>query len=303
MSRTEMQGIVTMAEGPDGGWGTGNQVIYLAVKLPDGRTFHVLDRTAKAPIEQWVLRGMTVAVELKSRNPNKCDVLMDRIPPLSQRIARGDWAMCNLESVHALVLLTEFDIRETARGTDPAALKPLRDLAQWMVLEAARLKQAKRPAAPVTDPDGRLRGTADLVSCESKPGSLRGNSGAIQPSWRARRLIRIWPYGHAPYVIMDEAKLKDDKTARGYLPGGSVPVSIDPADPEDVRYLWDEHHVETTPQPRTVLEVTDQMAHYATLQQDPLYPIVSSISGETRAVLAARLRESGTVIPDEWLAP
>lgn len=300
----EMQGLVMNARGPDKGFRTGKQKVSVALTLPDGDIV-VIDDEPKAEIEQWIVRGMTVPVAVDGPNPTRGEVLMDRIAPLSQRMTSRDWALCRLENVRALIALNVFDRAQMNLNVAPQEAAANRELAQWLLLSAVQIKLAARAAEPVAGPDGRLRGTADLISNEAKPSSRSGSAGSPDTAgWKGKRLYRAWLYGHDPYPVMDEAKFKPSRGGhQASLEGGDVPISVNPTDPTDVEFLWDEHDYDpkARPEPLSNLEAQDQMTHFRLASANPMYRVFCSISRPIRHQLATQLRASGRQVPDEWL--
>lgn len=236
--RIEAEGLVLKGWGPDAGWTTGRQDLVLAVRLPDGRLVETRDRP-KVPVERWIVPGQTVPVSIDPDKPKKCDVLVDGVTPLPERMAGRDWALLNLEEVAAVIRVARWDLGMSAAAQqglsslDPTA----RAIEERSAFERAWTKQAAYPQEPVRDGKGRLRGVAHLISFEERPSSRDGGQ-PDSSGWKGKRLFRVWLHGYGPYAAMDEAKFHRSGN-ECYLNGG-VPVAVKPDDIYDVEFLWDE---------------------------------------------------------------
>lgn len=238
MSRTTADALVISATGPDAGWTTGRQRLELMVRLPSGDLVKSSPEP-KVEVERWIVKGMTVPVAFDPSRPWDCEVLTERITPLAQRLAEHDWTLCDLEEVTVRVRLAEFDYETGCEPNDPARAQEEARLREWQ-----EQRHAQRPQGAVVEADGRLRGTADLISHEIKPSSRRGSKD--RAGWTGKRLYRVWLFGHDPYPVLDEADFAHDgadriTSGRPRLRGGDVPVTVDPVDRGDVAFLWVEH--------------------------------------------------------------
>lgn len=234
MGRVELDGFVISAEGPDAGWTTGRQQLELMVRLPGGETLVLV--SPKVEIERWIVPGMVVPLSIDPAEPRRCDVLTDRIPPLSQRLADDDWTLCDLEEVGVLVKLAMFEVGlATFDGGRAELEKRLR--------EDKQRRLAARPDGEQVEPDGRLRGTADLVAYESRPSSHTNNTNSVRPlGWDGQRIYRVWPFGRDPYAVRDEVHLPGSSSDRdrALLAEGGVPITVNPDRHDDVEFLWAE---------------------------------------------------------------
>lgn len=300
MGRIEVDAFVLAATGPDAGWTTGRQQLALAVRLPDGRLV-VVDDDPKATHEQWIVRGMTVPVSIDPGKPKKCDVLVERIAPLSQRMAARDRALTALEEVAAEVRAVR---AQADMGSSEVAAAMMGVAAGFADrdLALAQERLAARPQAPQLDAEGRLRGTADLIAYEQKPSS-RAAAQNDNAGWKAARLVRIWLFGHQPYVVKDEVEISPRHHAEATLAGGGVPVSAPADGSTDVRYLLDERTVSAAPAAPPPLAVEAQLTAAAVTdaQASVVKASLDAVPPAMRPVVAEQLRASGLHVPDEWI--
>jgi hypothetical protein len=195
--------------------------------------------------EQWIVAGMTVPFEPYDGSPTKGRIVLDEIPPLSERIAACDPPLCELESVwlrlrsiarelggHAL-LWTSMYAKELGWLFDEIAGGPA-----WSPDEQAVIERmlAERPQSPVVDAEGRLRGTADLVSMTGRPEEREDPTTSF---YEGKMIVRVWLYGQTPYPVLRQTTFDPDDH-RTWLGRGRVPVSVSQQDRNDVRFLWDE---------------------------------------------------------------
>ena len=285
MATLRTEAFVLEARGPDAGWTTGRQHLSMATRLPSGLLVETQD-DPKAKVEQWIVAGMTVPISVDPRKPGRCEVATDAIPPLSRRLADRDWTLCDLEEVRIRERLTRFDLEHGADAPERAAYA--RELMEWK-----RQKQAERARRAVTDGDGRLRGTADLISYEVKPSSRSASTDTA--GWSGRRLIRVWPDGASPYAILDKVDFAAESRNRGraLLEGGDVPVTIDPADPADVHFLWDEAKDPDLSRGERVIELVLAAVEAGTITQAQLDQGYTDTSAPLRATYLERVQARG----------
>ena len=307
----DVHALVVEAVGPARSLGVWRKCgIDLAYRDPAG----VLRRARQTPRlrpEQWLVPGMTVFATVDG---DQAEIDFDRIPPLADRIAASDPPLCRLETTMREVSVARRELLETE--TAAAQLAPEMRLAPDLLAELVRRDQATyeadlaallaaRPAHDVIDSDGRLRGTADFVAREQQPPRDPSESSGGPPLYKGRRLYRVWLYGRDPYPVADEVWFnKPLNPDRALLLAGEVPVSVDPSDRDDVRFLWDEYDrdpVEVLHQ--RALKQTQRAGHEAAyLAEKMLESTFAAIPDVAqRRALAEQMRAQGTTVPDHLL--
>lgn len=222
------EGVVLTAAAPAEGWGGDKSKTWVAYRDEQGtlRKAHGEKRLEK---EHWLLKGMHIQIAVDPRKPDRCDLITDNVPRISDLIARNDPLVWDTAVIASQLANLHQEIDSTQAGL-PFILNPV-DVA------AERRRMAEgRPSERVVGPDGRLRGTADVLAATPSPHSSEGSV----TRWKGRRLVRIWPYGMEPYAFLEKKHFNsNDKVEAFHL--GNVPCSINPSDRGDVVYLWDEH--------------------------------------------------------------
>lgn len=286
--------------------------IVVVYRAADGRLLSARD-TRRLPEERWIVRGMTIPVLIDPAKPHRAEVLVDEIPPLDQRVAACDPTLCRLEEVarHVYGALNEMGVHEGLDLADEdgreidAMRKRMLEIHTGGVEADHAAAAAARPQAPEHGTDGRLRGTADLVSSTMRPRD--GSSETVVYTWRGKRIVRVWLYGHEPYPIVEEVKfdVRDPRTRLAY---GRVPVSVSPTDRTDVRYLWDEYDLDgdTWVQERVGTEVERAVRDASAIKAEFAGPMVEQAMAachgvEQRRILAGQLRAMGQEVPDHHL--
>lgn len=217
------EGMVMIGAAPAEGWGGEKSKTWVAYRDEQGtlRKAHGEKRLEK---DQWLLKGMTIQIAVDPRKPDRCELITDNVPLIGDLISANDPLVWDLAVVDAQITRLREEMAYTSRGL-PFAATPVD-------VHAERQREsANWPSQPVVLADGRLRGTAAASVATPPPPRRR--------RWKGRRLVRVWPFGQAPYAFLEQHKFNmDEKYKRFDL--GDVPCSINPSDRSDVVYLWEE---------------------------------------------------------------
>lgn len=255
------------------------------------------------PEERWIVPGMRVAAEVDG---GRAEVLIDEITPLQERIAACDPPLCDLETIGRELEIVRREIAHAHLE------RPLLGIEQDVVDayddfedadHAQRLEQrvAARPAQPVVDAEGRLRGTADFVSRTIPPKS----NVHQRPAYRGRRLYRVWLYGSGPYPVLDNVHFDAHRRKRdkALLAWGDVPVSVSPSDRNDVRFHWDEYTLtaEEVLDDRIQHEIDVNLGAAKAMAAQHLEMVFAAVDPSQRRQLAVSMRAMGQEVPDRYL--